>query len=368
MTEIVIKDIEDLKQKRQQIIELQKRVEELNEVKLLKLNKQQELELNNKINELSTFDSRLIGDIIAKLMTEFEGVIYQCVKNNSWFGEYNYLVETKCNNNIFPPIYSNYKLKKINNNGNIYNEQENKSLSFLPPSSFISNYGSNKESEEMGNSYVQYFIDFLYNKRSKDKLIKITNEELEIILKEFLMITKDLQQQRKKEISRKFEEKYEYEKRLEFEKSCLIDRKLIYNSLTYIINNYEENISATQEYVEEWSRSSQWSELYGYHNLTIQKGENIVCFKTVVDQNGCYPDEEYCGVYINLNKDTDICFFDLKKSVFQIIKKCVYVEKFLNMVESLYNKNNDIVVEDIQQIMSIISNDRKVKKLILKKV
>ena len=368
MTEIVIKDIEDLKQKRQQIIELQKRVEELNEVKLLKLNKQQELELNNKINELSNFDSRLIGDIIAKLMTEFEGVLYQCVKNNSWFGQYDYSIEPKVNDNGFPPIYSNYKLKKINNKGNIYNYQENKSLTFLPPSSFMSDYELNKESEEIGDSYIQYFIDFLYKKRSKALIYKITNEYLEIILKEFLLITKDLQEQRKEEITRKLEEKLQYEKRLEFEKSCLIDRKLIYNSLTYIINNYEDNILATQEYVEDWSRSSQWSELYGYHNLTIQKGENTVCFETVVDQKGCYPDEEYCGVYVNLNKDTNICFFDLKKSVLPIIKNCVYVEIFLNMVENLYNENNNIVVEDIQQIMAIISNERKSKKRILKKI
>ena len=50
MNRILIKDIEDLKQKKQQIVDLQKRIDELSEVKLLKEKRQQEFELNNKIN------------------------------------------------------------------------------------------------------------------------------------------------------------------------------------------------------------------------------------------------------------------------------------------------------------------------------
>ena len=59
MYRILIKDIEDLKQKNQQIVELQKRIDEFSEVKLLKEKRKQVIELNNKINELSTFDSKL---------------------------------------------------------------------------------------------------------------------------------------------------------------------------------------------------------------------------------------------------------------------------------------------------------------------
>ena len=308
MHRILIKDIEDLKQKRQQIVELQKKIDELKEVKLLKEKNQQEFELNKKINQFSTFDLKLIGDTIAKLMSEFEGILYQCVENNTWFGNYDYLVEPKFDEKDFPLVYPNYKLKKIKSNDSIY-KKEKSALIFLPPSALISTYDSNKVPEEINTSYIQYFIDFLYDKRSSNSLYKITNEDLEIILQEFLLITKELQQQRKEEIARKIEERLRYKKRLEFEKSCVIDRKLIYNSLKYIINHYEDNITATQEYKEDWSRSSQWSELHGYHNLIINDGNNKVCFKTEVDHEGCYPDEEYCGVYVNMNKDTNICFF-----------------------------------------------------------
>lgn len=367
MTGIKIKDIEELNIKRQQIIELQKKIEELNDVKLLKEKKQQELEIKKRIKELSTFDSKLIGDIIAKLMTEFEGILYQCVKNTSWLGNYDYLIKPKSKDINILDIYPNYKFKKINNEEIYYNSKVSDSLSFLPPSSFMSDFESKKELEDVNNSYIQYFLDFLYEKRSDNYLYKITNDDLESILQEFLLITKYLQHQRKEEIRRKIEERLKYEKRLEFEKSCMIDRKLIYNSLTYIINHYEDNMLATQEYEENLNRSSQWSELYGYHNLIIQNGNNKSCFKTIVDHDGCYPDEEYCGLYVNLNKDTNICFFDLKEAITPIIRNSMFVENFMKMIERLYRENVNITLDNIQQILVIISNDRKEKKRFLKK-
>ena len=147
----------------------------------------------------------------------------------------------------------------------------------------------------------------------------------------------------------------------------MIDRKLIYNSLSYIINNYEDNILAKQEYEKTWSRSNEWSELYGYHNLIIETENNKLCFKTLVDSEGCYPDEEYCGVYVDMNKDTKICFFDLKKTIIPIIKSCMYVEKFMNAIENLYNQNANIPLFEIEEILVIISNDRKGKNKVLKK-
>ena len=104
MHRILIKDIEDLKQKKQQIVELEKMIDNFMEVKLLKEKREQVLELNNKINELSTFDLKLIGDIIAKLMSNFEGILYHCVKDNSWLGNYDYLVEPKLDEKEFPQV------------------------------------------------------------------------------------------------------------------------------------------------------------------------------------------------------------------------------------------------------------------------
>ena len=143
-------------------------------------------------------------------------------------------------------------------------------------------------------------------------------------------------------------------------------RKLIYNSLTYIINHYEDTITAIKEYEEDWKRSSQWSERYLYQNLIINDGVTKVSFKTVIDHEGCYPDEEYCGVYVNRNRDTNICFFDLKKAITPILKSSMYIAMFMNMIENLYNKNINVSAENIQQILVLISNNRKEKRRILK--
>lgn len=58
---------------------------------------------------------KLIGDTIAKLMSEFEGILYHCVKNNSLFGYYDCLVEPKIDEKDFPRVYPKYRLEKIKN-------------------------------------------------------------------------------------------------------------------------------------------------------------------------------------------------------------------------------------------------------------
>ena len=82
MNKIIIKDIENLKQQKEQIIELQKKIEALDEIKLLQEKTKQKEKLILKIKKLSIYDANTIGNIIAKLMSEFEGVLYQCTEDN----------------------------------------------------------------------------------------------------------------------------------------------------------------------------------------------------------------------------------------------------------------------------------------------
>jgi len=364
---LIINDIEELKNQQQQIVELQQKIEELKEVKLLKEKKQKEMEILNKIKKFSTFDLLLVGNTIAKLMSEFEGISYHCVENKFVIGDCDYLVEPQNVQRDFFSVYPRYKLKKINSI-DFFDKQQDNLLTFLFPSSFTSNLNLSEVVNNINIFYVQYFIDFLYEKRASGLLYEITDKDLEVILQEFLLITKDLQQQRKEEVVSKLEERLSYKQRVEFEKRCLIDRKLIYNSLIEIINNYENNVTATEEYKKEWSRSGQWSNLCGYHNLIIQNGDDQICFKTEIDRDGCFPDEEYCGVYVDLNKDTDICFFDLKKAINPITHNCLYVKKFMDEVEKLYDLNKNISFDDVQQIFTSITNEKDIKTKSLKKV
>lgn len=161
--------------------------------------------------------------------------------------------------------------------------------------------------------------------------------------------------------------KLQQEKRREFEKHCVIDRGLILNSLTFIINHYEENMSAKLEKEEKWSRKSQWSRLTGYHKLTINYSDREICFVSEIDSRGCYPDEEYCGVYIDMNKHTDIYFYELKDTLYPVLKNGNYLLDFMNNIEKIYLEKQNIVTEDIQQLIADISNDKKSKQRVLKK-
>ena len=267
---ILIKDIVDLEEKQKNKQKLRKAIEELGKIKSLKRIEQEELELYNKINKLSTYEMPKIGNIIAKLMTQFEGIPYHCIKNDRAFRDCNYFIEPKDKRFAMDSIYSSYKLKGIDK---FFSSKDETSLCLLQLSTFASNNGRITKYTE---SYIQVFIDYLYEKRSSQSLYEISSEKLDEFLQEFLEMSKILQLQRKKEIEKLLEKRLLLKKREEYEKSCLIDRKLIFNSLAYIINRYEENMSAIQETEEEWSRSSQWSELYGYHKLTIKfNGEEV---------------------------------------------------------------------------------------------
>lgn len=351
MQKMIISDVEELAKKKKQIAELQKEIDKLNE----------------KITKFSTFDLKLIGDTLAKLMSKFEDIPYEYIQQD--FGDEEYFVKPKFDKYSFLKIYPMYELKKmkIDNPLRKWMKETPPLLTCLPPS--MSNCKLNANSQEIGASYIQLFINFLYVQRVNINLYEVTNKDLETMLQEFLLLTKDLQHQRKEEIAKKTEEALQIKKRLEFEESCIIDRKLIYNSLAYVINHYEDNILATQEYEEdEWSHSTSFNkEVYGYHNLLISDGNKKICFKAKVDHKACEPNEYYCQIFLNKNKDTNISFFELKNSIRYFINNYVYVEKFMNMIEDLYNKNVDVKADNIQKILVLISNDKKAKTHTLKK-
>lgn len=362
MEKIHIQDLESLNKLNSDILELKKKIEDLKEIKELKQLQQEEGELKNKIVKYSTYDSVPIGNIVAKLMTSFEGIEYYFSKCDLFFSDYDYVIEPKSNNRDIINIYPSYNIKNIKQERFFFDPSEKKEQCYLPPSSFNRFHHSPKKDIE----YIQLFIDYLYERRSSKSLEEISEKELEQILQEFLDISIELQEQRKKEVEEKIKEQRKKQKRREFEESCVIDRKLILNSLAYIINHYEKNMSAKLEKEEEWSRSFDWSKLIGYHKLTIHYNEEEVCFKSIIDCNGCYPDEEYCGVYIDMDKKTDICFFELKHTLSPVLKNSNYILGFMNNIEEMYLTKQNITTEDINQLLVNIANDKKSKQKILK--
>ncbi len=362
------KDIETLNKLNSDILKLEKKIENLQEVKDLKQLKQDEMKIKNKIVKYSTYNSIIIGNVLAKLMTLFEGIEYCFSKKDILSSDYDYSIQPKSNNRDIINIYPNYKIKNIKQEKLFFDTNIKKEKCYLPPSSFIKNTLFPYHSQNKNIGYIQLFIDYLYERRSNKSLEEISEKELVKILENFFEISRGLQQQRKKEIEEKIKELVQKQKRKEFEKSCVIDRKLILNSLLYIINHYEKNMNAKLEKEKKWSRSFDWSELIGYHKLTINYNDKEVCFKAIIDSNGSYPDEEYCGVYIDMNKKTNICFFELKYALSNVLKNSNYILWFMNSIEEMYLTKLNITAEDINQLLVNISNDKKAKQKVLKNI
>lgn len=348
----VINDINKLNIKKMEIIQLKQKIEELNELKLLKKLETEKTELENKIKKLSTYNIEQIGIILAKLMKQFEGVEYCCEKDYRE-DEYN-ISPQKSYNNEFRNVYSSLSLNNINS-PNLFNIEEERKCVLYP-----SSYNSNISIE-----YIQKFVDYLYEERNVKNLYEITNEQIVQILNNFINISLQLQLERKKEIQLSIEKNIQRIKKKEFEQSCLIDRRLIYNSICYIINHYDDNLSATQTVETNRSASYQWITLDGYSNLIISKGDSKTIYSTLIDSKGCYPDEEYCGLYVNLQRDTKICFFELKDKINYCIKDSYYVKLFMEMIEIEFYNNKEITYEYIENILTVLSNEKKLQKKLL---
>ena len=363
MIERKMNDLEIFEKKRKNILELERKIQNLQEVKEIKKLQQEERYLKSRIKNYAIYDSVQIGTVIAKLMTSFEGIEYCCSKI---FLDYDYCIEPKLNNRNDMYIYPSYQINNIRKEKYSFT-CDRKDRCYLLPSCFKSNSSRQTRLQNTEIQYIQLFIDYVYERRLSRFLEEICEIDLEEILQEFLEVSKELQQQRKEEIKSLLEERLAQRKHDTFEKSCLIDRKLIFNSLAYIINHYELHMNATQETEKKWIRINQWSELNVYHKLTVQLNNKQAFFITKVDSRGCYPDEEYCGLYVDVNKNTDICFFDIKEALLPILNSSNYALHFMSSIEEMYLEKQKITSEDIQPLLINIINDWKAKQRVLKK-
>ena len=341
MTEINIKDIEMLNNTDQDIIRQKEIIKELPEVKELDRLQQYKSILEHKIESYSLYNSLEIGKIIAKLMSAFEGIDYYFSERDIFdifTGNFDYNIESNLKSGDIHPYYhytiTNYKQKKY-----FWDDENNEDekICYILPSGYTAKSSLQSYYRNNNLKYIQVFVDFLYNKRSSEEIKNISFSQLEKILNEFLETSSDLQLERKQEIEEIINKRIMKQQRKEFENSCVIDRMLIFNSLLYIINHYENDMSARLDFYEDWNYGNQWSELEGYHKLIINYKGNEIVYKTLIDTFGCYPDEEYCfrGAHISPNTKTDIPFFSLKDTLYLPIQHSTYLKDFFDMLEIL---------------------------------
>lgn len=159
MEKVIIKDLELLEKARQDISNLEKRIQELEEVKELKRLKEATSLLWQKIDNYSTYNSKDISTILAKLMAHFEGMKYYWERDDFLTGNSIQIEPVMKSENILFS-YPYYKIINIKRNHYTYQDEEEVMRCYLPP------IGFRKESEAiMANKLSQmlmYQIIFSY--------------------------------------------------------------------------------------------------------------------------------------------------------------------------------------------------------------
>ncbi len=338
---------------------IKKEIEELK--KEIKSREKQIEDLKVKINKYSRYKCSTIGNTIAKLVTIYEGEEYQCTIREK---ENQYIIIKKDKNTYEYPIYTIKTLA---------NEEH---MCCLSPSKYniLEKRRDNIESliiEFLDNSpgYIQLFIDYLYKIRSSKEIDDFNQKELYQALKEFLSETKELQgrvRRAREEIKRKREIE---KKRIRFINSCIIDRKIMYHIILYIIKYYEENIFGKEEF-ERQDKDSYFDWYNGYekiseslyHNLIIEYNDKKIKYKAFVDSGKTYIEPDcYCSreVYLDVNKNTDINFFEIKRHLSSVIDNSTYLKIFFERLELAYKEQNPITADILEEILADISNMRK---------
>ena len=368
MLNIEIKDLDILNEKERKLKEAQEALKKTKEMNQVKKQEKELQEIKKRIRTYSTYKSKQIGKIIAKLMSQFEGVDYKCSKTSldfSWNSDYRIdPVSSKS------PLYCHpgFKIRNIEENKPSY-YKENKdepAYCFITPSNLKSGPSIKFCTGNDDINYVQIFLDYLYVKREQNNLIELSDEDLEEILQSFLKESVELQQERKIQIEEIIKEKEKIKREKDFKASCMIDRNLIYNALIYIINNYDKGLYARQEKIKDWDYYNEASVLTGYHILTITYNNNDIQFKDIIDSDEVYPDEEYAA-QININKKGKICFFELKKTFSRILNYSVYAYNFMKIISDLFYEKGEVNSDDIEQALIDISNEyKKNRKIKLK--
>lgn len=319
--------------------------------------------LEKKIEMLSIYEIEDIGDIIAKLMTRYEEVEYECKKSSHYFHDSDYSIrpvvrESGVLSGCELGFVSNMKFKKLQFD---YGE---KPICFLPPSGYldvVNDSLSDKSSYYTYIDYIQKFIDYLYDTKSRENITKFSKERIEVLLNEFLENTKEEQYFHKKEHIKKEMKRKEREQIYGHERLYKVDRNSVFNAISYIVNNCSDDMNAVQQKYSEWERTGGWSTLIVYHKLSIKSDIDSRIFIAEVDRDWCYPDEEIGGVIVDYGKQTYIDYFELKNSLYPILNKNPYCTEFMKLIEDRFNDTKILTAIDVEELLNLVKNIRKTK-------
>lgn len=334
--------LEELNLKKEKVLKEQQEIEKIKEEKLYSKEKEYK-ELQKKVNQFSKYEPISILSILSKLTTIYEGAEYDY---QSLFGIDEYYIE--CRENT---IYKSYKLKVTKEKKFIPVKKwvEDKYILLLPETTFEN------------HPYISNFINYLFNKRVEEELYEIDNNKLEEILNEFLENTKLEQKQRLEENKNKLIEYQEKEKRIKFEDSCMIDRQSLFDTISSIINTYEDDMSANIMY----DKKGDMIKMEAISKLIVKYKNCKEIYETIIDTDTCDYDDTYYVFSVSYNKPTNINFFEFKRKFEYIFKNGKYINKFMEKVEDLYTDNKKILeYKDLNTLYKKFLNEKDLEELV----
>lgn len=300
-------------------------------------------ELKSSINLLSVFFPPLLGNVIATLMTSFEGTEYALFREDSnRFGTKLTIKPVRKNFDKYP-IYNlkAFKIDDYEKSNNYFTEEY--SICYMPP------YGFRDNKNEKNIEYIQDFIDYLFNKRSKQNAYQVTSEYIMDTLNEFL-------KEKKEEIKKIKEEtnKPLIVNLIDYKDECLIERKSLFKAIRYIVNNYEDDYKVSEELSESRNEIDNEEVIDYKDNLIIEdivnlKKMEIACaYKRIISSNNKSKQEKF-GEFIN--------FYEFKNTIKFLLDNSETLSLFMNELEKLYNDKKRIEREDVEFLLSDYMSD-----------
>ncbi|MBQ8682036.1 MAG: hypothetical protein IJ509_03915 [Bacilli bacterium] len=209
--------------------------------------------------------------------------------------------------------------------------------------------GMNKEDV----SYVEDFIDKLFEYRMENKLVNITEAQLKKFLKKYFY------ENQKKITARNFrkmqyaiqeKEKYKIKK---YQETCMIERKPFIDLVINLINDSDTMYIAKNLLRVAYSLHAEKN----YNKFNITNNGNIICTYESLYSVGIISD-------LDITKDEDnmdkfINFYDFVSAIEIVIKEIPTLRLLLDELETIYKEKNMIYKEDIDNVYKYITSNNK---------
>ena len=202
-------------------------------------------------------------------------------------------------------------------------------------------------------SYIEDFIDKLFEYRMKNNLIDITKNQLIDFLHKYYYDNQNMIKTRNIQKAQYINQEIEKYKIMKYQEKCMIERKPFIDLVINLINNDNNTTYTAQNEVETKSGRHVFSK---YNGFRIVNNKVIICsyksLKYLVTSSSDTEDDED-------NMDKFINFYDFIKAIEIVIKEIPTLKLLLDELETIYQEKTIIDKEDINNVYKYISTNNK---------